>query len=126
MKIQQLEKNAAASRPSNPGRPAPPPPSDFMSRYLDMVDGPAHVRKMTVEQMTKLAAELREELITKLAKNGGHLGPNLGVVELTLALHHTFATPRDKFVWTSATKVTCTSSSPDGKIAFTPSAPPAA
>ena len=70
-----------------------------MSRYLDMVNGPAHVRKLTVEQMTKLAAELRQELITKLAKNGGHLGPNLGVVELTLALHHTFATPRDKFVW---------------------------
>src|SRR5713101_9494692 len=70
-----------------------------MSRYLDMVDGPAHVRTMSVEQMTKLAAELREELITKLAKNGGHLGPNLGVVELTLALHHTFSTPKDKFVW---------------------------
>src|SRR6266567_5182159 len=70
-----------------------------MSRYLDMVNGPAHVRKLTVEQMTKLAAELRQELITVLAKNGGHLGPNLGVVELTLALHHVFSTPRDKFVW---------------------------
>src|SRR6266852_6232549 len=70
-----------------------------MSGYLEMVDGPAHVRKLTVPQMTELAAELRQELITKLSKNGGHLGPNLGVVELTLALHHTFATPRDKFVW---------------------------
>src|SRR6266852_9933412 len=69
-----------------------------MSGYLEMVDGPAHVRKLTVPQMTKLAAELRQELITKLSKNGGHLGPHLGVVELTLALHNTFATPRDKFV----------------------------
>src|SRR6266852_5842985 len=70
-----------------------------MSGYLEMVDGPAHVRKLTVPQMTKLAAELRQELITKLSKNGGHLGPNLGVVELTIALHRAFSTPKDKFVW---------------------------
>ena len=70
-----------------------------MSRFLDMVDEPAHVKKLTVEQMTKLAEEIRQELITVLSKNGGHLGPNLGVVELTLALHHVFSTPRDKFVW---------------------------
>jgi 1-deoxy-D-xylulose-5-phosphate synthase len=70
-----------------------------MSRYLDMVDHPSHVRKLTPEQLTELAAEIREELITKLAKNGGHLGPNLGVVELTVALHRCFETPRDKFVW---------------------------
>src|SRR4030095_5893257 len=70
-----------------------------MSRFLDMVDEPAHVKKLTVEQMYKLAEEIRQELITVLSKNGGHLGPNLGVVELTLALHHVFSTPRDKFVW---------------------------
>ena len=64
-----------------------------------MVDEPAHVKKLTVEQMYKLAEEIRQELITVLSKNGGHLGPNLGVVELTLALHHVFSTPRDKFVW---------------------------
>jgi 1-deoxy-D-xylulose-5-phosphate synthase len=46
-----------------------------------------------------LAEEIRHELITKLAVNGGHLGPNLGVVELTLALHRVFSTPHDKFVW---------------------------
>ena len=51
-----------------------------MSRYLDMVDSPAHVQKLTLEQKTQLAEEIRHELITKLAKNGGHLGPNLGVV----------------------------------------------
>jgi len=64
-----------------------------------MVDEPAHVKKLTVEQMCKLAEEIRHELITVLSKNGGHLGPNLGVVELTLALHHVFSSPRDKFVW---------------------------
>jgi len=70
-----------------------------MSRYLDMVDDPTHVKKLTVEQLQSLAEEVRHELITVLSRNGGHLGPNLGVVELTLALHHVFATPRDKFVW---------------------------
>ena len=68
-------------------------------RYLDMVDHPAHVKKLTVKQLEKLAKELREELINGLSKNGGHLGPNLGVVELTLAMHRVFETPRDKFVW---------------------------
>jgi 1-deoxy-D-xylulose-5-phosphate synthase len=70
-----------------------------MSRYLDMVDEPLHLKKLTVEQMVKLAEEIRHELITVLAKNGGHLGPNLGVVELTLALHYVFNTPKDRFVW---------------------------
>src|SRR5665213_4200480 len=70
-----------------------------MSRYLDMVDHPSHVKKLTLDQLHSLTNELRHELITKLAKNGGHLGPNLGVVELTLALHYVFATPDDKFVW---------------------------
>src|SRR6478752_4828235 len=70
-----------------------------MSRYLDMVDDPSHVKKLTQPQLLQLADELRHELITKLSKNGGHLGPNLGVVELTLALHIVFSTPKDKFVW---------------------------
>ncbi|MEC8988902.1 MAG: 1-deoxy-D-xylulose-5-phosphate synthase N-terminal domain-containing protein, partial [Verrucomicrobiota bacterium] len=69
------------------------------NRYLDMVDHPAHVKKLTVDQLEKLAEELREELIHGLAKHGGHLGPNLGVVELTLAMHRVFETPKDKFVW---------------------------
>src|SRR5216110_3616420 len=70
-----------------------------MSRYLDMVDSPVQVKKLTLPQLTQLAEEIRAELITKLSKNGGHLGPNLGVVELTLALHYIFSTPHDKFVW---------------------------
>ena len=70
-----------------------------MSRYLDMVDGPEHVKKLTLPQLQELAAEIRQDLISVLARNGGHLGPNLGVVELTLALHRVFNTPKDKFVW---------------------------
>jgi 1-deoxy-D-xylulose-5-phosphate synthase len=69
------------------------------SRYLDMVDHPEHLKKLTLEQSVQLAGEIRHELITKLAKHGGHLGPNLGVVELTIALHRVFSTPRDKLVW---------------------------
>jgi 1-deoxy-D-xylulose-5-phosphate synthase len=64
-----------------------------------MVDNPAHVKKLTMEQLQQLAQEIRQELITVLSLNGGHLGPNLGVVELTLALHRVFTTPHDKFVW---------------------------
>jgi len=71
----------------------------IMSRYLEMVDQPSHLKKLKLDQLTALAAEVREELITKLSKNGGHLGPNLGVVELTIALHSVFSTPKDKFVW---------------------------
>ena len=70
-----------------------------MSRYLDMVDNPGQVKKLTLEQLQLLAQEIRQELITVLARNGGHVGPNLGVVELTIALHHVFNSPRDKFVW---------------------------
>src|ERR1700756_4121372 len=64
-----------------------------------MVDSPVHVKKLTLDQLQQLAEEIRHELITVLAKSGGHLGPNLGVVELTLALHYVFSTPKDKFVW---------------------------
>src|SRR2546423_700483 len=70
-----------------------------MNRYLDMVDSPAHIKKLTLQQQKQLAEEIRQELIVKLAKNGGHLGPNLGVVELTIALHTVLSTPKDKLVW---------------------------
>ncbi|MEI7728623.1 MAG: 1-deoxy-D-xylulose-5-phosphate synthase [Verrucomicrobiota bacterium] len=70
-----------------------------MSRYLEMVNSPAHVKKLTPEQRLQLADEIRQELINGLAKHGGHLGPNLGVVELTVAMHTVFSTPKDKFLW---------------------------
>jgi 1-deoxy-D-xylulose-5-phosphate synthase len=64
-----------------------------------MVRDPSHVKNLTLDQLQQLAAEIRQELIQVLSRNGGHLGPNLGVVELTIALHRVFATPEDKFVW---------------------------
>src|SRR5262245_13866763 len=70
-----------------------------MNRYLDMVDDPSHVKNQKLDQLHQLAEEIRQELITVLSKNGGHLGPNLGVVELTIALHRVFSTPTDKLVW---------------------------
>src|SRR5436190_1097829 len=70
-----------------------------MNRYLELVDGPEYVKKLKLDQLQQLAEEIRHELITVLSRNGGHLGPNLGVVELTLALHRVFSTPKDRFVW---------------------------
>jgi 1-deoxy-D-xylulose-5-phosphate synthase len=70
-----------------------------MTAILDGIRSPADVRKLSIAQLKLLAAEIREELIAVLAKTGGHLGPNLGVVELTLAMHYVFKTPEDHFVF---------------------------
>src|ERR1022692_365480 len=70
-----------------------------MSRYLQTVDEPKQIKKLTTDELRQLAEEIRQELITVLSKNGGHLGPNLGVVELTLAMHYVFNTPEDKFLF---------------------------
>jgi 1-deoxy-D-xylulose-5-phosphate synthase len=70
-----------------------------MSSYLEKVNGPLDVKKLNFEQLQGLAEEVRHEMIGGLSRNGGHLGPNLGVVELTIALHYVFNTPKDKFVW---------------------------
>jgi 1-deoxy-D-xylulose-5-phosphate synthase len=70
-----------------------------MARLLDGIHTPADIKTLDFSQLTTLASEIREELISVLSKNGGHLGPNLGVVELTLALHCVFNTPQDQFVF---------------------------
>lgn len=70
-----------------------------MGRYLDMINAPADVKLLTKEQLVTLAQEIRDELINVLSKTGGHLGPNLGVVELTIAMHRVFDSPKDRFVW---------------------------
>lgn len=70
-----------------------------MSRLLDSINGPGDVRALPRESLPQLAQEIREELISVLSRTGGHLGPNLGVVELTIALHRVFETPRDKLVF---------------------------
>ena len=70
-----------------------------MGALLETIQSPADVKRLSFAQLADLAGEIREFLIQTLSKTGGHLGPNLGVVELTLALHYVFNTPQDKFVW---------------------------
>ena len=70
-----------------------------MGTLLESIHSPADVKKLNPAQMTKLAEEIRECLIQTLSKTGGHLGPNLGVVELTIALHAVFNTPEDKILF---------------------------
>jgi len=70
-----------------------------MGKLLDSIHSPADLRRLSIPQLETLAQEIRERLIVTLSKTGGHLGPNLGVVELTLAMHYVFDTPRDKFVF---------------------------
>jgi len=72
---------------------------ESMDELLSGIESPADVKRLTIPQLTQLAEEIRERLIVGVAKTGGHLGPNLGVVELTLALHYVFDTPRDSFVF---------------------------
>ena len=62
---------------------------------LESIKGPADLQGLSHEQLTELSAEIRQFLITKVSKTGGHLGPNLGVVELTIAIHRTFDSPKD-------------------------------
>ena len=69
------------------------------SRILDGIDSPADLKRLDETQLPQLAQEIRDELITVLSQTGGHLGPNLGVVELTIALHRVFETPLDKLVF---------------------------
>ncbi len=66
---------------------------------LDDLTGPADLRELSDQQLLELAEEIRERLIVSVAANGGHLGPNLGVVELTMAIHRVFDSPRDKVVF---------------------------
>ncbi len=70
-----------------------------MPTRLGTIQSPADIKKLSIPELESLAQEIRERLILTLSKNGGHLGPNLGVVELTLALHYVFSTPEDKFVF---------------------------
>ena len=66
---------------------------------LDQVNSPEDIRDLSVPELEQLAAEIREVIIDQVATSGGHLGPSLGVVELTLALHYVFATPLDRLIW---------------------------
>ena len=70
-----------------------------MTPILDAIHSPADVKRLSLSELTRLAEEIRGELITVLSRTGGHLGPNLGVVELTIAMHYVFETPRDHFLF---------------------------
>ena len=70
-----------------------------MSRILETINSPADVKKLSIPELTELAQEIRERLIQSVAKTGGHIGPNLGVVELTIAMHVVFDTPVDSLIF---------------------------
>ncbi len=70
-----------------------------MRNILETINSPADVKLLSIAQLTDLAGEIRERLIQSVAKTGGHIGPNLGVVELTVALHYVFDTPTDSFIF---------------------------
>ena len=69
------------------------------TKLLDTINSPVDVKALTEEQLVQLAGEVRQLIIEVTANNGGHLAPNLGVVELTLALHKVFSTPKDKIIF---------------------------
>ena len=68
-------------------------------RILPAIKSPADLRDLNHDQLVLLASEIREFLVEKVSKSGGHLGPNLGVVELTIAMHRTFDSPKDVIVF---------------------------
>jgi len=70
-----------------------------MTRILDQIQAPYDVKKLDLEELERLCDEVRKEIISTVSKNGGHLASNLGVVELTIALHYIFDLPRDKLIW---------------------------
>lgn len=70
-----------------------------MSRILDRITSPTDLKVLTLEELEDLAAEIRETIITTVSRNGGHIAPSLGAVELAIALHYCLDSPRDKILW---------------------------
>ena len=68
-------------------------------KYINRIDSPADLKKVNLEELPAVCAELRQFIIEALSKNPGHLGSSLGAIELTVALHYVFDTPNDKLVW---------------------------
>jgi len=68
-------------------------------KILPGIDSPEDIRKLTVEELGRLASEIRQVILETVSRNGGHLAPSLGTVELTLAIHYVFDTPRDRLIW---------------------------
>ena len=70
-----------------------------MSKLIDIVDSPQDLKNIPIDKLPDLAREIRDMLLDTISKTGGHLSSNLGVVELTMAMHYVFNSPLDKFVW---------------------------
>ena len=70
-----------------------------MTRLLDVIDTPKDLRRLSVAELSTLATEVREEVISIVSEVGGHFASTLGAVDLTLALHYVFDTPEDRIVW---------------------------
>ena len=70
-----------------------------MDDLLGRIQGPQDIKQLSPEELKHLCEEIRREIIAVVSKNGGHLAPNLGVIELTVALHRVFNSPTDKIVW---------------------------
>ncbi|MGB5926378.1 MAG: 1-deoxy-D-xylulose-5-phosphate synthase [Dehalococcoidia bacterium] len=70
-----------------------------MSKILDKINDPSDVKGLSQDELGEFCSELRELLVSKVSENGGHLASNLGVVELTVALHRVFDSPKDKIIW---------------------------
>jgi len=70
-----------------------------MARLLDSIDSPADLKRLSPDDLPRLCQEIREEIIATCARNGGHLGASLGAVEINVALHYVFESPRDRLVW---------------------------
>jgi len=70
-----------------------------MKKFLDEISSPQDLKRLSEKDLSQLATEIRALILEVVSKNGGHLSPNLGVVELTLALHYVFDAPRDKIIW---------------------------
>jgi len=70
-----------------------------MSAILDRIDSPEGIRRLTIPDLVVLSQELRERIISVVSEHGGHLAPSLGAIELSIALHYVYNTPRDKLIW---------------------------
>ena len=70
-----------------------------MLSILNNINEPKDLKNLSIEELEKLASEIREILIKKVSTTGGHFGPNLGMVEATIAMHYVFNSPVDKFVY---------------------------
>ena len=68
-------------------------------QYLQQIKNPDDIKHLKISELKVLAQEIRKEIVEVVSQNGGHLAPNLGAVELTIALHAVFHTPEDKIVW---------------------------